>query len=795
MNEAEAQEWMRRLDAQESRLHLAGEVSPEHARTQAQQAVFDAKRAEMALQKRQKALQAIAIHRMRQEVQSHPDGTGTGVMSLLVKDMGGRAGYSNIDNRSTAILAQFHAKFAQVMDQYRTKAAGLIQDKEGLRNMVREIFGGASGDENARAAAHVWGEVAEMARKRFNRAGGAIPKREDWGMPQYHDPVRVKGTTKRAWVDEITPMLDRQKMRNPDGTPMSDLELVTMLDHAYDTISTDGLVDLMPGRMGGSKLANRRQDHRVLNFKDADTWLAYHDKYGHADIYSTLTDHLHGMASDIAKLEVMGPNPEASFRYMRDLSEKAGTPALSLRMLDSVWNVVSGKVNATGSVRLADTMRSVRNLLVSSKLGGAFLSAISDVAFLRQTSQFNGLPAVKVARRQLALMNPRKGADRLQAVRMNLTADAWVTKALAANRFTEVTGSNFSARMADFTMRASWLSAWTDAGQKAFGMEFQAMVADQVGKTFGRLPTEVKSTFTRYGINREDWDVLRQTDLFDHEGAKFFSPENLMAREDLSEKARTNLATKFNEMILTERDFAVPMPDARIRAITTGGAPTGTMTGELMRSMFMFKSFPITVIATHLYRGALQSGAKNKAAYLASMVASTTAMGAVAMQLKEISRGKDPRDLTESKAWAAAFVQGGGAGIYGDFLFSDVNRFGKTLLDTTAGPLLSMALEDIPRLTLGNVQEFIRGDDTNLAGDLVQFARGYTPGGSLWYARLAFEREVLDQLQLMADPKARSKFRRRMSKRRKDYGQEYWWRPGGTAPKRAPKISASIGEK
>ena len=148
-------------------------------------------------------------------------------------------------------------------------------------------------------------------------------------MPQYHDPVRVKGTTKRAWVDEITPMLDRQKMRNPDGTPMSDLELVTMLDHAYDTISTDGLVDLMPGRMGGSKLANRRQDHRVLNFKDADTWLAYHDKYGHADIYSTLTDHLHGMASDIAKLEVMGPNPEASFRYMRDLSEKAGTPALS----------------------------------------------------------------------------------------------------------------------------------------------------------------------------------------------------------------------------------------------------------------------------------------------------------------------------------------------------------------------------------------------------------------------------------------------------------------------------------
>ena len=788
MNEAEAQEWMRRLDAQENRLHLAGEVSPEHARTQAQQAVFDAKRAEMALQKRQKALQAIAIHRMRQEVQSHPDGTGTGVMSLLVKDMGGRAGYSNIDNRSTAILSDLHKKFAGVMDQYRTKVAGLIQDKEGIRNMVREIFGGSSGDANARAAAHVWSEVAETARKRFNRSGGAIPKREDWGMPQYHDPIRVKGTTKRAWVDEITPMLDRQKMLNPDGTPMSELELVTMLDHAYDTITTDGLVDLMPGRMGGSKLANRRQDHRVLNFKDADTWLAYHDKYGHADIYTTLTDHLSGMANDIAKLEVMGPNPEASFRYMRDLALKDGMPSRSLLMLDSVWNVVSGKVNASTWPRLADAMKSARSLLVADILGGAFLSAISDVAFLRQTARFNGIPAMKVFRRQLSLMDPRKSADRLQAVRMNLTADAWVTRALAANRFTEVTGSNFSAKMADFVMRASFLSAWTDAGQKAFGMEFQGMIADQVGKTFGRLPPEVQSTFKRYGISLEDWDVLRQTELLDLEGASFFSPENLMTRTDLSEKARTDLATKFNEMVLTERDYAVPMPDARVRAMTTGGQRTGTVAGELFRAIGMFKSFPITVITTHLYRGALQNGAKNKGAYLASLMISSTIMGAVAMQLKEISRGKDPRDLTDPKSWGAAFVQGGGAGIYGDFLFSNVSRFGKGPIETTAGPLLGAA-EDVFLTAKG----WAGPDDTNIAADLVQLARRYTPGGSLWYARLAFEREVLDQLQLMADPKARSKFRRRMTQRRKDYRQKYWWRPGETTPKRAPKISAVTG--
>ncbi len=793
MSVERGQEWSKRIDDHEQMLNMSGEISPELARTRAEQAVFEAKRAEVALQRRQKALQTIAVHRMVEQVQRHPDGVGAGVMSLLVKDMGGRAGYSNVDNRAKAILAQFQAKFSDVMNRYRTKAGGLVQDREGLRNMVKEIFGTSSGDANAKAAAQVWGEVAEMARQRFNKAGGAIPRREDWGMPQYHDPIRVQKVAKQEWIDEIIPMLDRQKMTDAAGNPLSDIELRIMLDHAYDTISTNGLVDMMPGRIGGTKLANQHRDHRVLNFKDADAWLAYHDKYGHADIYTTLNDHITGMAHDISKLEIMGPNPEASFRYMRDLARKEGLEGVQMRMLESVWDTVSGKANAAESVHFADFMQSVRHVLVSAKLGAAFLSSISDLGFLRQTAAFNGIPAAKVLKRQLSLMNPANAEDRLMAVKMNLTAEAWTTRALAANRFTEVTGANFSAKMADFTMRASLLSAWTDAGRKAFGMEFQGLLAEQVGKTLDELPDALKTGFQRYGISAEEWDILRATDLLEHKGAQFFSPENLMARQDLDEGARTKLATKIQEMILTETDYAVPTPDARVRAITTAGAKRGTIVGELARSGFMFKSFPITVITTHLYRGALQNGAKNKGAYLASIVASTTLLGAVALQMKELSRGKDPRSMDDPKFWASAFVQGGGAGIYGDFLFSDVNRFGGSLLKTTAGPLAQLALEDIPKITLGNVQEFVRGEDTNLAADLVQFSRSYTPGGSLWYTRLAFEREVLDQLQLMADPKARTKFRRIQRKRRRDYGQDYWWRPGAATPRRAPDFEAATG--
>lgn len=782
----QADELQARVGSYEAQLKTRPDMTPEAALSKAEQLALKEQQFETSLRKRQTALQAIAISKAITNVEAHPKGVGTGVMSLLVRDLGGNAPYSNIDNRSNAILASYHAQFADAMARFRTKNLGFSQDKEGLRNMVRELFGTKTGDESASSFAKVWSEVAEVARLRFNKAGGAIPKREDWGMPQYHDGQRVAQVPKEQWIDEITPLLDRSKMLDDTGNPMSPTQLREMLDHSYDTIRTDGLINLVPGRMGKGKLANGRRDHRVLPFKDADSWLNYHDKYGHQDLYTTLTDHLSGMAHDTAKLEILGPNPDAAFKHMRDLAIKDGYKGIDLSMLDSVYATVSGKVNAVNSVRLADFMQAFRHYLVAAKLGGAFLSAFSDTAFLRHTAKFNGLDSVKVFKRFAKIMNPRNEKDRLIAVKSQLTADAWVNRALAANRFTDVTGSGFSAKVADFIMRASLLSAWTDAGRKAFGMEFQSFIADSSGKAWKNINKPLQRTLKRYGITPDEWDEIRKVKPLKYEGVKFFSPENL------AKTGNVDLTTKVQEMILTETDFAVPTPDSRVRAITTAGAKRGTFVGEIARSVSMFKSFPITVMSTHMYRGAMQEATKSKLKYLGSLTLATTVMGGVALQMKEMARGKDPRNMTDEKFWAAAFMQGGGAGIYGDFLFSDVNRFGGGAVSTLGGPIVG-AIDDLSKLTIGNIQQGLKGEDMRLGADVINTLRQYTPGGSLWYARLAYERAVLDQLQKAVDPKANSKFRRQISRRKKEHGQSFWWKPGQAAPERPPELSAGGG--
>jgi hypothetical protein len=170
-------------------------------------------------------------------------------------------------------------------------------------------------------------------------------------------------------------------------------------------------------------------------------------------------------------------------------------------------------------------------------------------------------------------------------------------------------------------------------------------------------------------------------------------------------------------------------------------------------------------------------------------------MGALAVQMKQLASGKDPRDMNPDsvegmKFWAAAAAQGGGLGIFGDFFFSDANRFGKGPVSTFMGPVAS-AGDDLMRLTAGNMQQLLTGEETNFTSEAVRMAGHYTPiASSLFYTKLAYQRLLIDQLTLMTDRKANARFKRMESRLRKEYGQKYWWRPGKVTPKRAPDLSA-----
>ena len=358
----------------------------------------------------------------------------------------------------------------------------------------------------------------------------------------------------------------------------------------------------------------------------------------------------------------------------------------------------------------------------------------------------------------------------------------------------DISGPEITRRVADFTMKASLLSPMTNAGRWAFGMEFYGTLADSVGKSFDELNDALRNTLQKYDIGSDKWDIMRSTELYDWEGAKFLRPEDIEFRTDISPRLARDLATKVMEMVDTEMQYAVPSTTVKGRTALIGESKPGTLGGEFLRSFAMYKGFGVSLVNFHLMRGMNQPGAKGKGRYFADLIISTTIMGALALQLKEMSKGRDPRPMTDAEFWTAAFLQGGGLGIYGDFLFADVNRFDRGLAETIAGPVVGFA-NDVRKLTIGNLENVIYGEDTKAASELINFAGRYTPGASLWYMRLGLERMVLDQMKIMADPQARQKFRKLEGRYRRDYGQRYWWRPGRSQPQRKPNVENILAER
>lgn len=796
-----------------------GRMPGDQAAQQAAADAVEATRNAMLEKRRQQLLQLRATQRIEMDLQSY--GTGDpremGKAAIALLDPDDRAPYSNITMRSNAIRGRAHARMVDVLRTFRRHLGGFQRNKAMMDDVVRQAFGQETKSATAKELADAWGEAAEFLRLKFNAAGGRIPKRQDWGLPQLHDSLKVRQVSFAAWREFIAPRLDMTKMVDEvTGLPFTRERLDQALDAVYRTISTDGWANVTPSGNGGrGMLANRHTDHRFLVFKDADAWLQYNKRFGRSDPYSTMVAHVDRMAGDIAMMEVLGPNPSATHQWLvqkikknaAELDAKEGKNKNTDRanaqgvIIGDMMAHHTGSANAPVNGPVARTFAGIRHLLMAAQLGSAAISAVTDVNFQRMARTMAGIP--KGGRGSAPVQWGRifgdvvktmaSSKDQVAAARAGLIAENWTAMAIGQARFVDETIAvpEVAQRISDAVMQVSLLSPWTQAGRWAFGQEFMGFLADNAAKPFSELPTPLQTTLRRYAIGEQAWDTLRRTPLHSERGVPFLRPDDVAARTDLNAGQAEQLATRVLEMIQTETEYAVPSASLRGRVFLGGAIRPGSIAGELIKSALMYKNFATTVMFTHFRRTLGQSNKKNRAVYLADLLISTSIVGALAIQAKDMAKGKDPRPMTDGQFWMAAMLQGGGLGIFGDFLFADQNRVGGGPFETVTGPVFAAAA-DTARLTIGNVQQFAADENTNAGRDAVRFAKRYMPGGSLWYARLALERVVWDRLQDWVDPKAAQARRRILRNAERDFGQGYWWAPGDAVPERAPDLQNTL---
>lgn len=758
--------------------------------------------------KREKLLQVSRARGIWEQAQAAGVPLDRAMLAVLSQDPGAK-GIANIETRHKTIRGMAHSRMNDFLERYRKNLVGENRNKAELYEIGREAFGHDSGNAAAREMAEAWSETAEWLRKMFNQAGGDIPKRDRWGLPQSHDSIAVRSAGFDKWYSDIRKGVDLSKMKDyATGSPMTEFSFKEAARDAFDAIGSEGWSRRdATGAAYGQKLSRRRMDHRFFEFKNFDAWLEYHNTYGSGDVFSVMMGHIDGMSRDISALQILGPNPTSMIRWMGEVVEKdammkaakggakndapeSGAKAAK-RTMQLLWDYHSGSMNSPINGKVARSFAGTRSILQSAQLGAAALSAVTDLGFQKIAADQVGIPFTRIMQRYANLLNPKNVDDQKIAVRLGLIAEQWASHGVAQQRYLgEVAGPEVANRVTDFVMRVTGLSPWTQAGRWGFGMEFMGMMADNVGLKFSQLDADLQRTFRNHGITSHDWDIARRAPLLEHGGASFLRPE------DVGEES---VSLKILDMINAETEFAVPSTSARGRVAIIGENKPGTITGELIRSVAMYKNFAATLMFNH-YRRMMDFptwGERGK--YFAQFFLTATAMGALAMQMKDISKGRDPRAMIDfndpaamAKFWGAAAMQGGGMGIFGDFLFAQQNRYGGGLASTIAGPMIGAAA-DFTGYFNENRTALMEGDGSKILPGAIDIAQRYMPGGSIWWARAGMENLIWDQMRKIADPNYEQRIRKLEKRLKKDYGQDAWWKRGDIAPTRAPNASAIFG--
>ena len=127
----------------------------------------------------------------------------------------------------------------------------------------------------------------------------------------------------------------------------------------------------------------------------------------------------------------------------------------------------------------------------------------------------------------------------------------------------------------------------------------------------------------------------------------------------------------------------------------------------------------------------------------------TSFLGAIVVQMKELLKGnpmidpaQEPGKLALKGLWQAGF-----AGLLGDVMFKDPDGYRRSLVAELAGPVLNVT-GDAVLAGQGAIKAAFLADEEIDYNTIRRAMKPFVPLSSVWYAKTAFDRLVLDSPRL-----------------------------------------------
>ena len=686
-----------------------------------------------------------------------------------------------------------------------------VEELTGLEPPVKET------NPDILKLAKIMEEYSETIRLKLNDRGANIQKLWGYIVRQSHDPYSIRDAAKKlgknldeievdpnlkgtdinynknftAWKNFVLEKLDQERtFAGVDDTDQFMLFAYNSLVK-NENLRSDG-ADFSYGARATKDVAKSSKFKRVLHFKTADDWFDYNDVFGVGNLKESFFSGLQTAGRNMGIMDTLGTKPRENFEKIRKaiakrmISEGRNQDKVSSGQFNKYLSVVDGSIYTVENFGVAKYSAIARALSSMAKLGGATISAAADIGLYGSEMRYQGrsfLGGMFEALSSLARIKNTKQKKDI-AEMLGFIADNTIYD--IAGRYQ--VGDNLSkgfTKAQRFFFKVNLLSWWTNTLKEGAMLGMANYFAKQKNLSFDSLSPQLKSLFEVYNINSTKWNIIRKTamekaddgtefiniglldKISDADVKKITGIDDLTAREISIEKDKFKASV--SGMLLDRSIYAVIEPDARVRATMTQNKLAGTFAGEAIRFIGQFKAFPISIVMKVLGREADYFKGSNKDLQrgivgMGAIIVTSGLLGYLSMTIKDLLKGRSPRDPTKIKSVMAAFLQGGGLGIYGDVLFQET-RGGGDIIGQLAGPVPLTAFDLVQAIKYG-----IRGEGGKAGRTAYRAVSQSIPFMNLFYLKTAFDYLIGYQIMETMSPGTLRRIENRM---KRDYNQEF----------------------
>ena len=649
---------------------------------------------------------------------------------------------------------------------------------------------------------------------RQNLAGAYIKLMPGYIVKQTHNTVSLRKAGYNTWKETVAPLLDFDKtFKGADPEEFLKEAYAGLVNGTHlrnHTEASAGTDALMSGFKGPANLAKKVSQERVLHFSSGESWQKYNDAFGTRDLREAVTLGFEMGARNLALMEGLGTNPEAMIGKIQDeirranVGDAAKESSINTNFINNIMAELTGKTRIPGgnlsAARIGQGVRVLNNL---SKLGGAVISSITDIPFQAALLRYQGRSLLDgYANSFKNLIRGRGDAETKEIARLIGVGLDGINGDISSRFSAEDSMPGTMAKLQQRFFKLNGMAWWNDSHKTGVGLIISNDLAHNSSKKLAELRPDLAKNFAQYNIDEKAWDLIRETKFISENGNQYITPDKIAdiplervvkvldlpegtspsAVTRAAEDYRNQLEITYQNFLVDSADIAIPQPGVYEKALFNQGTQTGTPVGEALRYISQFKSFPVTVIRKGMGRTLFGDGAndlsealfkgKGDLVGLAHLMVATTITGYIAMTAKDTLKGRTARDPSDATTWKQAMLQGGGLGIYGDFMLGEFSRHGNSLWATALGPTAS-TVEEIFAIKTAIQQ------DKEVAPKMLKTAINNTPFANLFYTRAAMDYLFIYQLQETLNPGYLSRLEQSIIS---NNNQEYYMPPTDSIP-------------